>query len=84
MTTPANQPDPPITVRKIAYQVPVEVLGTDEQGRTLVRCPSRGCGEPAYIAEDGHVVCTVGEAYSAFLSDAMDKLLDGYREGWRP
>lgn len=63
-------------VRKIAHKIPVNVIGTDDQGRTLVQCPSRGCGDIAYIADDGRLVCPSGEAIEEFLRDHVDPYLD--------
>lgn len=56
------------TVKKVGYAVTMPILGTDEQGRTLVQCPNRGCGDTAYIAEDGRVVCPTGEADNAAMA----------------
>jgi hypothetical protein len=61
--------EPKIAVRRISYQVPVSVIGTDERGRTLIVCPH--CSDDAYIAEDGRVVCPLGEATNRLLADGL-------------
>lgn len=66
--------DPELTVHKIAYYQPVELLGLDEQGRQLYRCPSRGCGETAYFDEEGKGHCPAHEAASEYLSRVMADL----------
>lgn len=58
-------------VKKYSHIMPVNVLGTDDQGRVLVQCPSRGCGLAAYVADDGRVVCPAGEAEAEYLRQAM-------------
>lgn len=58
-----------LLVREIAYYQPMSIVGTDDQGRTVVVCPS--CHDEAYLAEDGRVVCAFGEAQEAFLRDAL-------------
>ena len=63
------------TPKKIGYTVSMPILGTDEQGRTLVQCPSRGCGDTAYIAEDGRVVCPTGEAVNEAMKAFFDAAL---------
>lgn len=63
--------EPEIHVKKLRGIGLVNVLGTDEQGRTLVQCPSRGCGDTAYIDADGRVVCPTGEAVSAYLASVL-------------
>lgn len=52
--------EPNLTVRRAVYWAPVSVVGKDEHGRTLIICPH--CSDYAYIAEDGRVVCPLGEA----------------------
>lgn len=74
--------DEEITVKKIGYYMPVNVLGADEHGRTLVQCPSRGCGDTAYVAEDGRIVCPTDEAITACLSDAVAALESAYVPPW--
>jgi hypothetical protein len=64
-----------VEVHKMAYAVPVTVLGHDNQGRTLVRCPSRGCGETATVLDDGCVSCPVGEAEDSFLAEEGARLI---------
>lgn len=59
-------------IKKIGYVMPVNVIGADAQGRTLVQCPSPGCGDTAYIAEDGRLVCPTGEAIEEFLTRTID------------
>ena len=54
--------EPEITVKKLSWPVSIQLLGTDEQGRQLYRCPSRGCGETAYFDEDGKGHCPVGRS----------------------
>ena len=61
-------------IKKIGYYMPVNVIGADEQGRTLVQCPSRGCGDTAYVREDGRLVCPTGEAIDAILSRIIESL----------
>lgn len=66
---------PEITVKKFSYYQPIDLLGTDEQGRQLYRCPTPGCGETAYFDADGLGHCPVGDAEKAFLAAAYEKLL---------
>ena len=62
-------------VHKMAHYVPVTILGKDEQGRTLVRCPELGCGETATVMEDNSIVCPIGQAEAEFIRQGVDKLL---------
>lgn len=64
-----------ITVRKLRWPVPIDLLGLDEQGRQTYRCPSRGCGETAYFDEDGRGHCPVGDAEDAFWASALETLM---------
>lgn len=64
-----------IEVRKLSHSVPVVLLGRDEQGRQLYRCPSAGCGETAYFDEDGRGHCPTHDAITDFLGAALDRLL---------
>ena len=66
--------EPEITVRKLSYPVEIQLLGVDEQGRQLYRCPTRGCGETGYIDEEGLGHCPVGDAEKAFLQRAYESL----------
>lgn len=61
-------------IKKYGYVMPVNVIGTDAQGRTLVQCPSRGCCDTEYIAENGRLVCPTGEAIEEFLTRTIDVL----------
>jgi len=61
--------EPKITVLRPVYWVPVSVIGTDEHGRTLIICPH--CSDHAYIAEDGRVVCPLGEVTNRLLADGL-------------
>lgn len=61
---------PILTVHKQAYYVPTSVIGTDEQGRTLVACPF--CGDEAYVEADGRVVCSGWAAVQTYLQAAVD------------
>lgn len=74
VTTP---PPPPPVVKKIGYVMPVNVIGTDDQGRTLIQCPARGCGDTAHIAEDGRLVCPSGDAITEYLRAIIDREVDG-------
>ncbi len=65
---------PEITVKKLSYWQPIDLLGTDEQGRQLYRCPSAGCGETAYFDENGVGHCPVGDAQNAYLAEVYEKL----------
>lgn len=58
-------------IRKYGHVITVTVIGVDDQGRTLVRCPARGCGESAYIDDDGRVICPTAESIAEFLSHAI-------------
>jgi len=49
----------------VSYFTPVSVLGTDDDGRTLVRCPE--CGEDATVQDDGRIACPLGDAVNAKL-----------------
>jgi hypothetical protein len=62
----------PLTVRRISYWQPVSVIGTDEHGRPLIICPH--CHDDAYIAEDGRVVCPLGEATNRLLEAGLADL----------
>lgn len=66
--------EPEITVNKLSYHIPVQLLGLDEQGRQLYRCPSAGCGETAYFDEDGRGHCPTDEAMLALIRDAYERL----------
>lgn len=59
-------------IKKYGYVMPVTVIGIDDQGRTLVVCPSRGCGDTAYIAEDGRLVCPSGDAITEYLRGVVE------------
>lgn len=63
--------EPTVTVRKIAEYRTVQVLGTDGQGRVLVRCPGGGCGDTAHVDADGTVVCPTCTALQAALARMM-------------
>lgn len=65
---------PKITVKKSSYAVPVVVLGLDEHGRQTYRCPSAGCGETAYLDEDGRGHCPTDDALNDFLRQALARL----------
>lgn len=65
-----------LTVQRVSYYVQTSLLGTDEHGRTLVVCPSPGCGDTAYVDADGRIVCPTGEAISSFLAEAYDQLVE--------
>lgn len=56
-------------VEKLACLVPTSVLGTDEQGRMLVACPT--CHEPAPVLADGTIACPLGEAIGDFLAQQL-------------
>jgi len=56
-------------VHKLTAIVPTSVLGTDEQGRTLVRCPE--CGETATVQDDGRITCSLHEAISEQLHEQL-------------
>lgn len=66
--------EPELTVHKLAHYVEVQLLGLDEQGRQLYRCPSAGCGETAYFDQDGQGHCPTEEAFMAYLTEAFGKL----------
>lgn len=65
--------EPEITVRKLAYYQPIQLLDLDEQGRQTYRCPNRGCGETAYFDENGLGHCPVGDAEQEFLAKALEE-----------
>jgi hypothetical protein len=73
--------DEQITVWKSVAVVPVVVLGQDEQGRQLVRCPALGCGETATVEADGSIVCPVGKAEQDFLQQQVGEALQGWVDG---
>lgn len=56
---------PEITVRKLSYHLSVTLLGRDEQGRQLYRCPGWGCGDTAHFDEDGRGHCASCEWFAA-------------------
>lgn len=66
---------PKITVYKLGHITEVQLLGLDEQGRQLYRCPSAGCGDTAYFDEDGKGHCPTDEAFMAFLRAAVEPLM---------
>lgn len=68
--------DKPITVKKLRYWQPINLLGKDEQGRQLYQCPTPGCGETAYFGEDGKGHCPMGDAEEAYLRQAYESLLE--------
>lgn len=74
--------DPEITVKKYAHYVPATILGKDEHGRTLIMCPSRGCGDTATIMEDGRVVCPTDEAMQEYLVRALAEFEPSVRPDW--
>lgn len=53
--------------------VPVNVLGQDDEGRTLVRCPE--CGDTATVMEDGEIRCPFAETIQAAFCTALEGLL---------
>jgi len=56
------------------WYVTVSVVGTDEQGRTLVLCPF--CHERAHIdPDDGRIACPTGDSLQTFLDDALKWLV---------
>lgn len=61
-------------IKKISYVAPVNVIGTDDDGRTLVMCPD--CGDTAHLADDGRLVCPTGEAIGEYLRIAAAALTD--------
>jgi hypothetical protein len=61
-----------IAVWSAGYWVPASIIGTDEQCRTLIICPH--CSDHAYIAEDGRVVCPLGEATNRLLEAGLADL----------
>ncbi len=60
-------------VNKLTAIIPTSVLGTDEEGRTLVRCPT--CGDTATVQADGRIICPLDEAISGWLRDQMRERL---------
>jgi hypothetical protein len=47
--------------------IPTSILGRDDAGRMLVRCPS--CGDTATVMDDGEIRCPLDEALrAAFLA----------------
>lgn len=63
--------EPEITVKKLRYWQPVNLLGLDEQGRQIYVCPSAGCGDTAYFDEDGRGHCPSCEPMLDALMAAM-------------
>lgn len=63
-----------LTVRKLAYYQPINLLGLDEQGRQLYICPTAGCGETAYFDEDGKGHCPTGDAIQDYLAKAYEDM----------
>lgn len=61
-----------LEVWKSTAIVPVSILGQDDEGRTLVRCPE--CGDTATVMEDGEIRCPFGETIQAALSTALEGL----------
>jgi hypothetical protein len=64
-----------VEVYKASYVVPTSIVGTDEQGRTLVTCPS--CHEPAPVLEDGTIACPLGEVEAEVLRQTLESLESG-------
>lgn len=64
--------DPEITVTRRTYYQSVQLLGRDDQGRQLYRCPSAGCGdENAYFDEEGRGHCPSDEGMSERLAEIL-------------
>lgn len=70
----SSEPKPELKVAKVTYLVPVAVLGTDAQGRTLVACPQ--CHEPAVVLENGDIVCPLGKAINDLLKREIKATLN--------
>lgn len=62
---------PETSVRKVVHHLQVAVVGTDEQGRTVVICPH--CSDEAPIEADGRIACPLGEAQRAFFAGLVDE-----------
>jgi hypothetical protein len=67
-------------IKKMTYVVPTSVLGYDDQGRMLVRCPE--CGDDATILDDGRIACPLGDAISDWLKQEARPLLDAAMQRW--
>ena len=62
-------------VTKAVAMLPVTILGTDAQGRTLVTCPE--CHEPSPVNPDtGEIRCPLGEAINDFLRRELAARID--------
>lgn len=57
-----------IEVKLIPSYVQASVIGTDDQGRTIILCPIHR--DEAYVEPDGRVVCPTQDAIDAVIHDA--------------
>lgn len=58
------------TVKKMTYNIPVNVLDRDENGNpTSVQCPC--CREPANVGPDGEIMCDLRASLASFLRTAL-------------
>jgi hypothetical protein len=61
--------DRQLDIQQVSYLMPVTILGTGEDGRTLVRCPE--CGDDATVLEDGRIYCPYGETIQNAVRNAL-------------
>lgn len=61
-----------ISATVMGATVMASIIGTDDQGRTIIICPVHH--DEAYVEPDGRVVCPMQDAMNAFLADAMAKM----------
>lgn len=54
----------------VAHQMPVTVVGTDDQGRTVVMCPIHL--EAAPVDADGRIRCPTQEAMDALVGQLAE------------
>jgi len=69
--------DPELTVTVFDSTIQAAIIGTDDQGRTIILCPIHH--DEAYVEPDGRVVCPTQDAMDDFLRKAMEGLKS---RGW--
>lgn len=74
IVTTAAFDDVEFVVKAYPQTMTAAVLGTDEQGRTIILCPIHH--DEAYVEPDGRVVCPTQDALDAFLVSATDGMRD--------
>ena len=69
-----------IEVKVIPSYVQASIIGTDDQGRTIILCPIHH--DEAYVEPDGRVVCPTQDAMDAVIHSAwLDMEKRGFLDG---